>query len=449
VDARDLMQQVITTARRLGAQSIAAGFTRTRERMARFSNNSVTVTNSWLTESLTIYLVSGRKRAACRIEEQNPSDLDSIIGELVKTMKVTPEGNVEFTFPQGPFNYQPVLGIYDKKLAEAETELVDAVETGINASKNEGAVRTSGVVASYDWERHVLTSAGAEGSDKGTEIDMTIRAFTTDDASGQGISVATSLQDFKPEQAGRTAGRIAKLAQNPEPGEPGKYNVVFGPSIFANLLNRVGDATSAYAVDQGLSFFTGMLKRKVASDKFTLHDNSHLAKGPGSIALDDEGYPTQETPLIVNGVLETYLHTAYTAAEHKASLTGSAMFAPETGTYPTPRNLVLRAGESSLEDLFDMAQEGLYITNNWYTRFQNYQTGDFSTICRDGVFKIENGKITKPVKGMRLSDNMLRILQSVKAQSRQRHWIRWWEVNLPTLTPYVLVEGVGMTTAKK
>jgi PmbA protein len=192
-----------------------------------------------------------------------------------------------------------------------------------------------------------------------------------------------------------------------------------------------------------------MIKKKVASDSFTLHDNSRLPKGPGSISLDDEGYPTQETSLILNGVLQTYLHTSYTAAEHRASLTGSATFDAETGMYPTPRNLILNPGESTLQDLFDKAHEGLYITNNWYTRFQNYQTGDFSTICRDGVFEIKNGKLAQPVKGLRLSDNIIRILQSVKALSQEQHWIRWWEVDVPTLTPYVLVEGVGITTARK
>jgi len=305
------------------------------------------------------------------------------------------------------------------------------------------------VVTSHAWESYVLTSADAEGSDKGTEIEMTIRAFAADDAAGQGISVATSFQNFKPEEAGKSAGQIAKMATSPEQGEPGKYNVVFGPSIFANLLNRVGDSVSAYSLDEGLSFFQDKLLKKVASDNFTLHDNSHLVNGPGSISLDDEGYPTQETPLIISGVLQTYLHTSYTAAEHKAPLTGSATFAAETGMYPTPRNLILKAGENSLEDLFDKAHEGLYITNNWYTRFQNYQTGDFSTICRDGVFQIRNGKLARPVKGLRLSDNMIRILQSTIALSREQHWIRWWEVGVPTLTPYVLAEGVGITTSKK
>ena len=102
-----------------------------------------------------------------------------------------------------------------------------------------------------------------------------------------------------------------------------------------------------------------------------------------------------------------------------------------------------------MDDLFDKAHEGLYITNNWYTRFQNYQTGDFSTISRDGVFQIKNGKLFGPVKGLRLSDNMVRILQSVKAMAKDRHWVKWWEVATPTLTPHVLVEGVGITTAKK
>jgi PmbA protein len=449
MNPQNVLQQLINHAKKLGVQSIAAGFSRNQERMVRFSNNSITVTNSWLTETPTIYLVSNKKRAASKIEEQNPNELSGVIDELVRTMKVTPEGDVDFTLPQGPFKYQPVPGIYDQKVANAETELVDAVELGINAARKEGAVRVSGVVTSYSWERHVLTSAGAEGSDKGTEIEMTIRAFAADDAAGQGISVATNFQDFNPDEAGRTAGQIAKMARNPEPGESGKYNVVFGPSIFANLLNRVGDSASAYTVDQGLSFFGDMVKKRVASGMFTLHDNSRLATGPGSISLDDEGYPTRETPIILDGVLQTYLHTSYTAAEHKATLTGNATFDAGTGMYPTPRNLILKAGEDSLQDLFDKAHEGLYITNNWYTRFQNYQTGDFSTICRDGVFEIKNGRLARPVKGLRLSDNMLRILQAVKAISKEQHWIRWWEVDIPTFTPYVLVEGVGISTTKK
>ena len=63
-------------------------------------------------------------------------------------MKVTPEGDVDFVLPQGPFKYQPIEGTYDQKIAQGETELIDAVETGVNAAKKEGALRVSGVVTS-------------------------------------------------------------------------------------------------------------------------------------------------------------------------------------------------------------------------------------------------------------------------------------------------------------
>src|SRR3990172_10423434 len=124
MDPHDVMQQILTTAKKLGVESVAAGFTRRHERMVRFSNNSITITNSWLTDMPTVYLVSNKRRAACRIEEQNPDEVKGVIEALVKTMKVTPAGDVDFELPKGPFNYQAIPGIYDRKVAEAETGLV-------------------------------------------------------------------------------------------------------------------------------------------------------------------------------------------------------------------------------------------------------------------------------------------------------------------------------------
>jgi PmbA protein len=446
----EVMEQILSTARKSGVQSAAAGFTSLRERMVRFSNNSITVTNSWRTGAPTVYLVSNKRRAACMIEDENPSELNDVIEQLAKTMKVTPEGDVDFDLPPGPFKYQAILGIYDKRISEAESELIEAVGTGIDAAKKEGAVRVSGVVITHDWERHVMTSAGADGSDRGTEVEMTIRAFADDEATGQGISLSTTWAGFNPGEAGASAGRIAKMALNPAPGDAGKYNVVFAPSIYANLLNRVGDSASAYSVDMGLSFLGDSLGKKVASENFTLHDGSQTPEGPGSIAVDDEGYPTQNVTLISGGLLRNYLHNSYTAAKYKAQLTGSARFdAGIAGMVPDARSLILDPGEGAVEDLFDRAHDGLYVTNNWYTRFQNYRTGDFSTICRDGVFRIRNGKLAEAVRGLRISDNMIRILQSSKAMSKGRSWVKWWEVQTPTLTPHVLVSEVGMTTANK
>ena len=444
------MRKILSACKKLGVASVAVGFTRSRDQMVRFSNNSVTVVNSWQNEVPTVYLASNGKRAACRIEEQDGVECESIAKELVDSMKVTPRGDIDFDLPKGPFSYQEIEGIYDERLTEIGTGLIDAAEVAINSARKEGADRVSGVVTSGSWEHFVLTSAGAEGSSKGTEIEITVRAFAAEDATGQGISIATNLDRFHPAEAGVTAGSIARKSRGATAGSPGRYNVVFGPAIFADFVDRVADSASAYTVDLGLSFFQDSLGKKVASEDFSLYDNGRLPNGPGSILLDDEGFPTGETHLITEGTLEGYMHTSYTAAKHKARLTGSSQFeGGVAGMVPAPRNLIVEPGELQFGELLDKAGSGLYITNNWYTRFQNYQTGDFSTICRDGVFEIRDGKIGHPVKGLRVSDNMIRILQSIEVLSKERQWIRWWEVPTPTLTPSVLVKDVGITTASR
>jgi PmbA protein len=90
-------------------------------------------------------------------------------------------------------------------------------------------------------------------------------------------------------------------------------------------------------------------------------------------------------------------------------------------------------------------KSGLYITNTWYTRYQNYATGDFSTIPRDGIFRVENGEVTSPVREIRISDNMLGILSRVSGVGSDTQQIHWWETERPTFTPNVLVSDVTIT----
>ena len=80
-----------------------------------------------------------------------------------------------------------------------------------------------------------------------------------------------------------------------------------------------------------------------------------------------------------------------------------------------------------------------------YTRFQNYNTGDFSTIPRDGIFIIKNGKIGQPIKGIRISENMLNILKNTVEIGKTPERVVGWEVEIPVITPAVLVKDVNVT----
>jgi PmbA protein len=418
--------------------------------MLKFANNSVTVMQSWDQTVPTVYLLSDRKRAGARVENPSIDALKEVMKTLKAAMDITRPGEIESTLPKGPFKYEPVPQIFDARIPKMTDELVDLAEEAMKAAQAEGARRSSGVLVTSEWERHVKTSAGAEGKDRGTDINLSIRAFVDDDSSGQGNSCATRLEDFNPKLAGSEAGKIASQARNPVFGDEGKYRVLFGPSIMAQFLNNTADFATAYSVDLGLSFFADRIGQKVASEKLTLVDDRRMPGGINSCSLDEEGYPTQRTTIIDHGTLKTYLHSSYSVAKYGGELTGSAFYAGGTwGIAPVPLNIVVEPGEYSRDKLLEQVGDGLYLTNNWYTRFQNYQTGDFSSICRDGAFEIKNGKIARSVKGLRISDNMPRILQSITALSKERKWIRWWEVPIPVYLPHMIVEDVGITRATK
>jgi PmbA protein len=109
----------------------------------------------------------------------------------------------------------------------------------------------------------------------------------------------------------------------------------------------------------------------------------------------------------------------------------------------------MEAGDMSEYELFHQVKKGLYLTNTWYTRFQNSARGDFSTIPRDGIFLIEDGEIKQSLKDLRISDNVLSMLGNIAGVSKEGQPVHWWgEVEPPALSRYVFMKEVHMTKSK-
>jgi PmbA protein len=233
------------------------------------------------------------------------------------------------------------------------------------------------------------------------------------------------------------------MAKDPKAGVEGRYDIIFDPLITGSLLAMWGGMTSAFQVMVQLSVFVNKLGQKVTSDIVTMRDV------PASYAMtnrvfDDEGVPVKENVLIDKGVLKTYLHNTSTAKIFKTETTGNAGL-----PYPGPWNIELDAGDMSKDEMLRSMKRGIYLTNTWYTRFQNYATGDFSTIPRDGMFLIEDGRIAQSWKDVRISDNALRMLNNIAGISKERQHVHWWgEADPPSLSPYVLIKDVQITRPK-
>lgn len=441
MDLEGLNETAIAAAAKLGVDDAVALTVSGKDRMIRFANNSATVAKRIEESELMVYLAKGRRRAIASTMNMEESSVKKFVGDLFASLGGQSEGEY-VPLPKKALRFRPKAGLQDRKLLDAGEELPAIAERAISSSLKAGGRRSAGVVeASYvTWG--ILTTTGTRGTDARASITLNIRSFAGNDASGHGLSCSSTLAGLDPEEAGRRAGHDAKMMAEASEPEPGKYEVLLSPAVASNLVGEIASSASAFAVDAGVSYLADKIGNRVASKSFSLTDHGAVKGGLGGRAFDDEGVPTRSTKIVDHGKLKGYLHNLTTARKWKTETTGNAGLVS-----PRAWNLEVGAGDSSYEEMAKEIRRGIVLTSNWYTRFKNHRTGEFSTVPRDGAYLIEGGRVVKPLKGMRLSDDLQRIFSSVKMLSRQREWIEWWEVETPTLCPWILTEGVTITRA--
>jgi len=172
----------------------------------------------------------------------------------------------------------------------------------------------------------------------------------------------------------------------------------FGGVIFHEACGHPLESSS---IAKGLGPFVGKVGQKVASDIVTAYDKGNIPGTWGSLNYDDEGNPTQDNLLIENGVLKSYLIDEKGARRMNTKSTGSGRrqsykFAPTSRMNTT----YIAPGKDKYEDIIKDTKYGLFAKKLGGGSVQP-ATGEFNFVVLEG-YMIENGKITKPVKGATL-----------------------------------------------
>jgi len=444
---KEVSSFIVDNGLRLGADEVAAIAAHITSRQVRFANNEVTVTKTWDTTSADILLKKDRRVLIASTTDVSEEGIRNTLKGLIRTVKVMKTHKNYAPLPEGPFQYRSIPNLYDERIPKLGEKNIDYVEAAINSALEGGTVRVAGTLLTTDSESALATSRNVDGTRKKTTINMVVRCLANGEASGMGITCGTGLGEFNPEKAGREAGRLARMSLNPISGKSGKYDVVLSRPASAVIFDIIAGMDSAFNVDSGQSCLAERIGKKIASDELAIHDDPRAAGGLGSTPFDDEGYPTGRTTIIEKGTLRSYLHNSFTSEKYKAESTANAGWIA-----PHAWNVIVEEGKLKEAELLESVKEGLYVNNITYLRFQDYRRGDFSAVIRDGVFRIEKGELTKPVRGLRLSDNLLHILRNITALSKEPeqifHW--WMEWGTPSIkTPMVLSSDVGFTVPTK
>ncbi|MEM5814777.1 MAG: TldD/PmbA family protein [Candidatus Aenigmatarchaeota archaeon] len=432
-----MITYAVKKAQKLGAADAVARLSTEKRSQIRFANNSMTTLQNWETEKLELFLSFNKKIVSTSLDIVTKKSIDKAIVNLAKLAKAAKPKEDFGGIAQGPFKYKKIPGGYDRKILNCD--LADKVEAAMNGALKKSQ-KTAGVLYASEEHTELATSGGVHTADKGTSIELSLRAFCAKDESGHALSCARTLNDFNPEAAGAKAALLASLAKSPAEGSPGKYDVLFDPMAFADLAGLTASFASAFYVESGFSFLADKLGREVASPAVSISDASDMAGGFGTECFDDEGVPTQTTDIVKRGILNTYLHNTSTARKYLVKTTANAGL-----INPAPRNVVLQPGNRSKDEILSGIRNGLCITNVWYTRFQNYRTGDFSTIPRDAILVIKDGELAGSVKNIRITENLEALLKKITAVSDRPEWVHWWEVQTPVYLPYVFAEKVNIT----
>jgi len=215
-----------------------------------------------------------------------------------------------------------------------------------------------------------------------------------------GFSFFTEKKDY--ERYTREAVRQALLNLEAENAPAGMMDVVLGPGWPGILLHEaIGHGLEADFNRKRVSAFTDRIGQKVASELCTVVDDGTIPSRRGSLNMDDEGTPTHRTVLIEKGILKGYLQDRLNAALMKMPLTGNGR-RESYAHIPMPRmtNTFMLAGGTAPEEIIRSVKKGLYAVA--FGGGQVDITNGKFVFSASEAYLIEDGKVTRPVKGATL-----------------------------------------------
>ncbi|MBU2806894.1 metalloprotease TldD [Acidithiobacillus ferrooxidans F221] len=224
----------------------------------------------------------------------------------------------------------------------------------------------------------------------------------------------TFLQGDMAEGFAREAARQALVNLAAEAAPAGTMEVVLGPGWPGVLLHEaIGHGLEGDFNRKGTSAFSGRVGQRVAAPGVTVVDDGTLDGRRGSLNVDDEGTPTQCTTLIEDGILKGYLQDTLNARLTGTRSTGNGR-RESYAHLPMPRmtNTYMRAGDRDPREIIASVKRGLYAVN--FGGGQVDITNGKFVFSASEAYLIENGKITRPVKGATLIGNGPDVLTRVE-----------------------------------
>jgi len=403
--AKALMDRVLSFSK---AESTAVNLNGGDRANVRFARNTVTTSGATSGYSLAITSSFGKRSGTVTTAEFDDTSLQRAVRNAEEIAKLSPE-NPEAMPLVGPQTYSPVAAFFEDAAQATPEWRAGSAATAIDLSKKKDVV-SAGFVETQASIRAVANSKGLFAFDRFTSADYNLTARTPDGSgSGWASRSYNELRQLDPAKLAAAAIEKAALSKNPAAIEPGKYTVVLEPAAVADLLVFLLFSANARQADEGRSFFAkkgggNRVGEQVLGDKVRIISDPGHPLAP-AISFDGEGLPISKHVWVENGVVKDLFYSRF--------------WAQKMGKEPTagPGNAIMEGGTATLNDLVAGTDRGILVTRFWYIRPVDPQTILITGLTRDGLFLIEKGKVTRPVKNMRWNESPVVAFNNIDAMT--------------------------------
>jgi len=434
LDLKGVGRQILKFGEQLGADETEAYVVSNRVLTVRLVNNAVF-------EAKGVHDIGAGLRVLGRGGIGSSSTADFSSNSLKKAVQAAVDASkarklrFKYSFPS-PAKTPKVSGVYDTRLAklpgDKAVELAyDMIEESTAHSRK--VVDNAGVLNLVEFHTIVMNSHGLIAKDDGTFFEASLTATAKEGAKSSEGSESTagrSLRELKPKAIGKKAAEMAVDGLKARPLKEGTYEVILDSEPAVNIDGYVSWLVSPMIAKLYYPLFVDKLGKQVGSKQLNVLDNPLMPGGVGSAPVDEEGAPSKKVTIMEKGVLKNFVYDSFYGAMEKKRTTSSGVRASmgvgvsvfpgknyNCEPIPLPRNPHIAPGDWKRDEIIEDTKEGLLTQRFHYTRLTNPTRGDFTTVLRMGLYKIEKGEVTRALQKSRIIDNLLNILKNVNAVS--------------------------------
>lgn len=444
-------EYALKEADRLGADEAEAYLVTKEILTIRLANSQILENKGILETGIGIRTVKGKSIGFSSTNLIDREEVKRTVSRAVSLGAIAgPTGH--WTVLPGKAKPPVIPGLYDEKTADCSLE--DVVEVAARMLKaaldyKKTDVELSGSLNVIKQTVQIANSNGLNLSSKETVV---VGSATSEISGGEataggiGFQATRSLSKFEPEEVGVQSSRMALDSMNAKKVESGEYTFIMEPYAAGDIFGFVFERNMiSKAYQEEVSCYGGKIGQQVADPSLTIYDDPHYPEAIGSKSFDEEGVPTERTPLIEKGLFKNILYDVYHASRDGKKSTGNALRGrgPYGRSYehplPSSHNVSVQKGSWTKEEMIRETKRGLLVGRLWYTWPVNPVKGDFSTATKAGVYLVENGEVKHPVRMVRLYDNLVRVLSKIDVADDAKHVCQWFSP--PVITPTIRFDG--------